>query len=310
VPVEVAENVEVKEGDIVAVLDYEGLEAEMKIAWADYLQAVRTKKEKLREKERWEKLYEEGKGPATEQQRDKAVWEYDVAVEDANSNKATFESKAWDYKQTFVKAPFDGVVSVRYADKGAVLVSGKPLLRLIHLDRLKVMAYVPNRYIGADGIRAGVTKVEIVLESEGGSAAAENGVITATVTKVYEESNRPTRANPIEIDISNMKEDGVYQIRGNMYARVSFFVRTVEDAVRVRSDAIFEIEKDKYVFVVEDGVARRKKVETGIREKGFVEVVGGLNGGEKVVVVGQNKLAEGTKVNVVSEEYKVAPVRE
>ena len=298
----VTENLAVKEGEILATLDYGGLLAEMEKAKADYLMAARTEEEKLREKKRWEQLYEEGKGPATEQQRDAAIWEYDVAVEDAKSKKGKFDSMEWEYEQAFLKAPFDGVVSMVYVDKGATVGPGTPVLRLVHLDRLKVIAYVPNRYIGEDGIRAGETEADVRIEGQ-------SAPIRATVSKIYEESDLATRTTPIEIQLANEKIDGGgYLIRGNMYARVDFYVRTRTDAVRIPASAIVRIEKDYFVFVVKDNKAVKTRVGIDIWEGQYVEIVSGLQKGDTIVVGGQTKLKDGSAVKIIGEGARVEPV--
>lgn len=358
----VSENTEVKEGEVLATLDFEGLKADWNEAESDFNRAVRTEAWAKSELDRseivgglkadWDKAesdYERTvkteaftKGEmdrivglfkqegATEQARDKAVydhdvavkdveqkgtvrdqakWRYeqaqnrvvydhDVAVEDVKQKRAVADQAKWRYDQSFIKAPFDGVVSKVYVDPGATVGSGMPVLRLVHLAELKVIANVPNRYIGAEGIREQVTDVSVQMEGSQGAA-------TAKVNKIYTENEKATRTNPVEIIITNekvlnpdTKREG-YKIRGNMYATVNFTVRRIENAVRISADAVVKIEDDDYVFVVENGVARKKKVTVGIWQDAFVEITDGLEGGETLVIGGQMKLTDGTKVNVV-----------
>lgn len=55
---------------------------------------------------------------------------------------------------------------------------------------------------------------------------------------------------------------------------------------------------DRFVFVIEDRTAKRTKVETGIRQDGRVEILGGLKAGQKVVTEGVVKLTDGVKVRL------------
>jgi len=301
----VTENLGVKKGEIVAVLDYKGLEADMEKAAADYQKTLRVEENKLREKKRWERLCEEGS--ATEMQRDDAVSEYRIAVEETKSKKAEMDSKTWEYEQAFLRAPFDGIVSIVYVDVGATVGPGTPVLRLIHMDRLRVIAYVPNCYIGEGRISEGATKVEILLEDEDGLNT--DGGIIRTVSKIYEESDRATRTTPVEIilDRKTVEKNG-RKIRGNMYARVRFFVCAKEDAVRIPADAVLRVSDDNFVFVVKDGVAKKKGVTLGIWEGRFVEIVDGLNEGEILVVGAQTKLTEGSRVKISGKGEMVQPV--
>jgi RND family efflux transporter MFP subunit len=305
VEIPVTENLGVKKGEILAVLDYEGLEADMEKAAADYRKALRVEENKLREKKRWENLFE--KGSATEMQRDDAVSEYRISVEETKSKKAALESKTWEYEQAFLKAPFDGIVSMVYVDVGATVGPGTPVLRLIHMDRLRVIAYVPNRYIGEGRISEGATKVEILPEDEEGLNT--NGGVIGTVSKIYEESDRATRTTPVEVILDRKAvEKSGRKIRGNMYAKVRFFVRAKEDAVRIPADAVLRVSDDNFVFVVEDGVAKKKGVILGIWEGRFVEIIDGLNEGETLVIGGQTKLTEGSKVKISGKGEMVQPV--
>lgn len=284
----VSENLEVKKGDILARLDCIGLKADWDKAESDYLKAVKTKELAEKERDRIVGLFNDGS--TTEQARDKAVYDYDIAVEDINTKRAIAKQSKWRYNQAFLLAPFDGVVSRVYdkVDLGATVGPGMPVLRLVHLAQLKVIANVPNRYIGQDGITEKVTVADITVEG------AEKPVV-GIVNKIYKENDRTTRTNPIEIIINN--EKGL--IRGNMYASVAFHVKTHKDAVRVPADAVIQKGDQAFVFVVENNKAVKKDIETGIWEGPWMEVTKGLKGNETLVVGGQTKLTDGSEVNVV-----------
>jgi RND family efflux transporter MFP subunit len=294
--IEVTENLEVKEGEVIATLDYEGLKADWDKAEADYQKALRDEEHMQKELVRVDGLLKQGF--ATDQEFEEADWKHKQSVEDSKSRKAVVDQAKWRYDQAFLKAPFDGVVSKVYVDVGATVGPNVPVVRLIRLDELKVITYVPNIYIGGDGVLEGVTDTTVTLQ---GNAAS----FDAKVFKIYAETNRPTRDNPVEIRIPNKtvlnEKTGMqdYVVRGNMYATVKFKVRTVPEAIKVSADAVVRIDADDYLFVVEDGVARRRKVTTGIWQGPFVQIVDGLNEGDTVVIVGQTKLADGTKVKIV-----------
>ena len=316
--VRVAENLEVKEGEILATLDYEGLKADWDRAEADCSKAAQNEDYMKREMDRVGGLLKQGF--ATDKEHDAAVWQYTQAAEDAKSKRASADQAKWRHEQAFIKAPFDGVVSKVYADPGATVGPGMPVLRLVHLSELRIISYVPNRYIGEDKIAGG--KTAVIIRPEGGLKP-----LTGTVTKVYAESDRATRTNPVEMIIDNMKVKNPatgkeeFMIRGNMYAAVDFSVQTIEKAVKIPADAVVKIDEDDYVFVIKDGVAVRKKVTVGVWEGAFVEIEDGLMAdgatsrplaegvkkedllaeGDTLVVGGQTKLQNGAKVNVVSE---------
>jgi membrane fusion protein (multidrug efflux system) len=65
-------------------------------------------------------------------------------------------------------------------------------------------------------------------------------------------------------------------------------------------------DKDAAVFVVENDVAKRRKVQLGYADGGKVEITDGLADGDKVVTLGQAALRDGAKVQVISSEAPVA----
>jgi membrane fusion protein (multidrug efflux system) len=71
-----------------------------------------------------------------------------------------------------------------------------------------------------------------------------------------------------------------------------------EQAVMIRGD-------EHYVFVAEDGVARRVSVNLGSRMPGFVEVSDGLSPGDPVIVTGQDRLSSGDRVRVLEDDKAI-----
>ena len=66
----------------------------------------------------------------------------------------------------------------------------------------------------------------------------------------------------------------------------------------VPAEAILAEDTEEAVFVIDEGVARRRPVTTGLNSDGRIEVLSGLSPGERVVVVGQSGLKDGSPVNV------------
>jgi membrane fusion protein (multidrug efflux system) len=93
-----------------------------------------------------------------------------------------------------------------------------------------------------------------------------------------------------------MKIDGTEMLKPGMFARFSIIYDVHDDVVLVPYSALVDEDYENVVFVVEDGIAHRKVVTTGITSDGKIEITDGLDGHERVVVVGQNGLKEGTSV--------------
>jgi membrane fusion protein, multidrug efflux system len=73
-----------------------------------------------------------------------------------------------------------------------------------------------------------------------------------------------------------------------------------ENALRIPRSALVQEAGEPSVFVVSDGTAYRRVVQTGYVEAGQIEIVGGLSDGEQFVLVGQTGLKDGSKVSVIN----------
>ena len=91
-----------------------------------------------------------------------------------------------------------------------------------------------------------------------------------------------------------------------MIVRAKLVRRELENAIAVPFFTIIDREDGKSVFVVEDGIARERAIEYGAYQGGLVEVRGGLELGEQVVVVGQRSLVNGEPVDIAQNVTDIA----
>ena len=96
----------------------------------------------------------------------------------------------------------------------------------------------------------------------------------------------------VTLEVSDPRND----LRPGMFGRVAIAYEVHEDALLVPSDAVLAEDEQTTVFVVEDGVARKKAVETGLAADDRIEILSGLGDDEEVIVVGQLSINEGTRV--------------
>ena len=89
------------------------------------------------------------------------------------------------------------------------------------------------------------------------------------------------------------------EILPDMFARVEIVKREVNDTLTVPLYAIMTINDEQVVYVVSDGIARTRRVSTGIQEGWMMQVTKGLHPGERVIVVGHRRVSDEQKVNVV-----------
>jgi len=89
------------------------------------------------------------------------------------------------------------------------------------------------------------------------------------------------------------------RLKPGMFARVNIVYERRENALQLPRAAILDTDGTQSVYVVADGKAEQRPVKTGLANNGWIEVIEGLGGEERVVVVGQAGLKTGTAVKVV-----------
>lgn len=227
------------------------------------------------EKNRVEMLLKSGS--ATQQQYDQILAQY-------NSTK---EQLDFLQKNTYVKAPFSGVIAAKNYEDGE-LYSGQPILVLTQIDKLKALVAVPESYFPR--FKAGM---KLTLTSE----IYPDQVFPATVEVVYPTIDAASHTFQVKIMIPNSKN----LLRPGMYVTTTIGLGKAKTIV-APYQAVEKLvgANDRYVFVNENGRAKRIGVELGQRFDQNIEIISPeITDGVEMVVVGQHKLVDGVKLNVV-----------
>jgi RND family efflux transporter MFP subunit len=210
-----------------------------------------------------------------------------VMSEQANAQLALLEERL---SRTVVRAPFAGIVEERFVEVGTMVGPGTPVVRILQMNPVKVTAGVPERY--AADVRAGAS-VRVTFDVLPEQAFdGRVGFVGAAV-------NPRNRTFPVEVSIPN---PGAL-IKPEMVANVSVVRRTVSDALVVPQEAVVRVSGGHAVFVVrnEGGaeVAEARDVTLGASQRNLVTITSGLEPGDRVIVVGQQQVANGDRVRIV-----------
>ncbi|MBI5388649.1 MAG: efflux RND transporter periplasmic adaptor subunit [Verrucomicrobia bacterium] len=222
---------------------------------------------------------------ASQSDLDTAVAEADQARAAVKAAEATEAVARLNLARSNVKAPFDAAVAERIASAGDFLKVGSPLYRVVNDGVLKFIFQVPERH--AAQVRKEQPVVFTVDAYPGQKFEGRVYLISPQITTT-------TRAFSVGALVQNPDR----KLKANTFARGEIvFERDVPTTV-APLDAVVSFAGVTKVFVVEDGVARSRDVEVGRIRDGVQEVLAGLKPGETVVVSGQTKLRDGTKVRV------------
>ena len=216
-------------------------------------------------------------GSATQQQYDQITAQY-------NSTK---EQLDFLETNTYVKAPFAGVISAKNYEDGE-LYGGQPILVLTQIDKLKALVAIPETYfpLFKEGMK-------LSLSSE----IYPDKTFPATVEIVYPTIDPSSHTFQCKIVIPNGKN----LLRPGMYVTTTIGLGKA-NALVVPYQSVEKLvgANDRYVFINEGGRAKRVSVELGQRFDQDIEIIAPeIVPGVEVVTTGQHKLVDGVKINVV-----------
>ncbi|HVU88664.1 MAG TPA: efflux RND transporter periplasmic adaptor subunit [Pirellulales bacterium] len=197
---------------------------------------------------------------------------------------------------TFIRAPFDGVVSTRNIALGHFVqpirtTKDLPLLVVIHADPLRIFVDVPE-------VDAGVVDVgdRVVMQIP----AHDGRNIEAAITRTSWALDNATRALRAEIDIPN--PDG--QLRPGMKANVKIVLGDQHGVLAVPRAAVVTRDGQSYCFLVRDGKAVESSVNIGLESGTDVEIQSGVTPDDFVVVADVANLKNGQPVAMANDPVK------
>lgn len=223
-------------------------------------------------------------GSISEQQYEQVKTQYDVA-------KTNME---FLQENTTLQAPFSGIITGRYFEDGE-FYSGAPntqsgkaaIVTVTQINPLKALIHLPESYF---------TMVRSGMAASLTSDLYADKTFTGQVYRVHPTIDPGTRSFQVEIKVNNPSE----LLRPGMFTRVNLELDKTE-AIIVPVDAVIQQEgtNTRYVFIHDNGVAKRVNVELGKRFDDKIEIMSNdqLIGAE-LITAGQANLTDGIQVNV------------
>lgn len=222
------------------------------------------------------------KGFATKAQLEQVT----SARDSAAARVRSLESRVTD---RLIKAPFAGVLGLRKVSVGTLVKPGDVITTLDDISIIKLDFTVPESFLGALA-----TGMPVRATAAAYPGRVFQGVVAGIDTRV----DAVSRSVAMRAEIPNQED----LLRPGMLMTVSL-LKNQRQTLAVAEQSLVPVENRQYVYVVSpDMKAERREVKIGARQPGFVEILGGLKPGERVVVDGTIRLRPGATVRLAGPE--------
>ena len=193
--------------------------------------------------------------------------------------------KGMEFQPVKINSPISGVVGMLSLDKGERVSPQSPVAVISNIDKIKAEIWVtendlPNVHKG----QSAVITLDVYPDKD----------FHGKLSQLSPFVNPVTRTVRGEITIPNPD----HFLKPGMFARVELTIEEHSNAIVVPDKAVIERNGKKVVFVLQGERAKMCEVETGIENKGFIEILKGLKMGEKVITLGNYGLPDGARIDV------------
>jgi membrane fusion protein (multidrug efflux system) len=201
------------------------------------------------------------------------------------TDAARLEIALVQLEKATVRAPIAGILNKSYFEVGEYVRTGEKVASIVVIDPVKVLVKAPEKDI--PHLKLG-DKVGVVL------SLLDNKRLEGNISYISVVGDPATRTYNVEITVPNPKR----QVLPSMIASVVFMKRQIPDAITVPLVSVLPRGDFAAVFVENDGIARERPVELGILEGSRVQILKGLEAGDRLVIEGQRRLSDGDPVKV------------
>jgi membrane fusion protein (multidrug efflux system) len=218
----------------------------------------------------------QNQGFATRASLEQQEADRDAARADASAIRSRISDR-------IVRAPFSGVVGLRTISDGAIVNAGAPIATLSDISRIKLDFTVPEQFLSA---------IEVGQSIEAVAAAYPGEIFRGEIDGISPIVDPMTRSVTVRAVLPNPDR----RLRPGMLLTVDV-VSNSRMSLAVPDTAIIAQGDQNYVFVIDDqNIARRTALEIGMRSRGMIEVLGGVERGTPIVADGTVRVRDDAAV--------------
>ena len=188
--------------------------------------------------------------------------------------------------EILITAPFNGYVGLTDYKIGDKLKNGDLLLTLDDMSSMKAFIYLPEKILPQIS-----ENIKYIASSKLFPEQKYFGVISNIDQRVNRDS-RTIRAYAI-IDNKNKN------LRPGLLLNIDIVLDEIKDTMLIPEESVLTSKDYSYVFVIDEDIAKLKKVNLGITSNGMIQILSGLKSNDKVVTLGHEKLKDGSKIKII-----------
>lgn len=276
----------VKPGDVLLQMDARDLQQTANTYSAQVYSAESQLKLAEKNLSRYRQLYSQGAiSRATLDQYESA---YDVAVAGVQQSAAQYNQSSNQINASTIYADTAGVVSSISAEVGQIVSAGQPVITVVQDGEREIEISVPENRI---------EELRQVRQIRVGFWAFPNVRVEGKIREIAPMADKVTRTFRVRVSLVNPPEE----IKLGMTASVTLGGNNSQQAVSIPLAAIYQSDDKPAVWVVTGETLALRPVITGDFGNGTVQVLSGLEQGERIVIAGVHKLKEGQSVKVTGD---------
>ncbi|MCX6320773.1 MAG: efflux RND transporter periplasmic adaptor subunit [Bacteroidia bacterium] len=203
---------------------------------------------------------------------------YDQIVTELQTTEADINLIEARISETELRAPFDGIIGLRYLSEGAYATSSTKIARLIKISPIKIEFSISEKYTSEIKIGYPVTF----------TVDGNNNNFEASVYAVDPQINIDTRTIVLRALYPNKNEE----LHPGIYASITLQMSKIDNAIAIPSEALTPEMEGEKVYIYKSGKASTVRVNLGLRTESKVQITSGLKFGDTLITSGIMQLRQ------------------
>lgn len=200
--------------------------------------------------------------------------------------RAALAAAERNLRDSSVFSPMDGKITRKHIEVGELVGPGTPLFDIINIDRVKVTVHIPERDI---------TRMHKGMDAEIYADGYPGIAFKGTVNTIVVEADPLTLTFPVEIMVVNNRPE---KLLPGFICRVKIRGKVFKQAIFLSQEVVVRRDGHSVIFVAAGDTVSARIVETGFTNRGKILIKKGIKPGDRIVLVGQEALQDGTRIRI------------